>query len=409
MKTNDITNRKASTMPEMREKQQLKSSSFIQKRRNRPFQTLPFLFVLTLCSLLWSCSSDKSELGTVTDKTASLKLTLEGSSEAKTAGVSAQTRASGSTLPTAEDNIKTLAVGVFNADGSVNTIAEPSISGSTISTINCTEGTCDVVVVANAPSGTFAGAATKEAFLARTVSLGVTALGGVQSSDNLPMSGQTTGVVLQPGVTTNASVTLSRLVARVSVSNIKTAFDAGGQYNNATFKTDKIFLYNASGVSKVATGDATTTMPTSPAWLNGGTVSAGTWTTGTDYLLDELSTPSASVTTPHWFYTFANNSTTNPTKLVISGLFDTDGSGTTYSEKRVYYPIVVNKAQTGTNIEGTGGGTSTIARNRDYAITATIKGIGADSPDEDIEPVSMQLSVSVDEWELTFLQDVIIY
>lgn len=362
-----------------------------------------FLSVLAALGigLLCGCSGDNNELNTQGEKTASLQLTVEGTS--------VQTKATSTTLPSDEDDIQTLAVGVFYSDGSVNTIAEPTVTGASVSAINCKAGTCDIVVVANAPSGTFSGATTKEQFLAKTVSLGVTATSGAQTSGNLPMSGQTEDVSLQVGITAAATVNLSRLVARVSTSKIVTSFDAAGQYKNATFRMDKLFLYNASGLSKVAIGDASQTMPSSPEWLHGGTVSGTTWTAGTSYLLDELSTPESSLSAPHWFYTFANNSATNPTKLVISGLFDTDGSGTTYTEKRVYYPIVVNKAQTGTTIDGAGGGTSTIARNTNYAITATIKGIGADSPDDNIEPVAVQLSVTVDDWELSFLQEVVVY
>ncbi|WP_321332220.1 fimbrial protein [uncultured Bacteroides sp.] len=384
-----------------------KKMSKSARRTKRIKTVLLVVFVSALIGLaiplLSACSGDANAPEQPTnEKNASLQLTVEGTLP--------ESRASGSALPTGEDNIRTLAVGVFNLDGGVNVIAEPTLTGTTASTINCTAGTCNIVVVANAPSGTFAGVTTLDAFLNKTVSLGSTATSGVQTPDNLPMSGRTDGVVLEAGITAKTTVNLTRLVARISTSKVVTAFDANGQYIKATFKMDRIFLYDACGTSKVSTGDVSFTMPASPYWLSGGTVNGdGTWTAGTDYLLDDISPAESSLSAPHWFYTFANNSIMHPTKLVISGLFDADGAGTAYSEKRVYYPIVVNKAQTGTTIDGTGGGTSTIARNTNYTISVTLKGIGADSPEDDIEPVAVDLSVKVNDWELTFLQEVVVY
>ena len=73
----------------------------------------------------------------------------------------------------------------------------------------------------------------------------------------------------------------------------------------------------------------------------------------------------------------------------------------------IYYPIIVNKSQTGTNITGASGtGTSNIARNTTYAIKATIKNIGTDDPTGEINPTSLELTVSVADWALNITQDV---
>lgn len=355
---------------------------------------------IVLCSIilcLQACSKGYNDPSN--EVNASLQINI--------AGTATHTKATAPSLPSEEDKINTLAVGIFNADGTTNVIAEPTLSGTAVSKINCNPGNCDIIVVANAPSGVFIGVTNKTEFLNRTISLDCTTSEGKQLSNNLPMSGETDGVTLKVGLIAQATVNLSRLVAKVSVNSIKTAFDSKGQYANATFKTDRIFLYNACGRSKTATNDQT--MPDAPTWLSGGVVNNGVWEKETEYLLDELSTAQSTVPTPYWFYTFSNTTNGRPTKLVISGFFDADGPGVNYGERRVYYPIIVNKAQTGTDITGSGGGTSTVLRNRDYAITATIKGVGVESPEDNMEPVNVQLSVTVADWELSFLQDVVIY
>ena len=73
----------------------------------------------------------------------------------------------------------------------------------------------------------------------------------------------------------------------------------------------------------------------------------------------------------------------------------------------IYYPIIINKSQSGTTITGASGtGTSNIARNTTYSIKATIKSIGITDPMEDITPTSLQLTVSVADWALNITQDV---
>ena len=47
-----------------------------------------------------------------------------------------------------------------------------------------------------------------------------------------------------------------------------------------------------------------------------------------------------------------------------------------------------------------------IARNTTYAIKATIKNIGTDDPTGEINPTSLELTVSVANWALDITQDV---
>lgn len=388
--------------------------------------------VLTMATLsLSACSSDENEEPKLPQGQAKLELTLKGT---------AMTRATG-TLPTTsdEDKINRITVAIFNgdADKTVNVIQEfeavdiKTVGESKVVTVNCTQGeNCTGIVVANAPTKTFAGIMKKADFIKKTVSLSQTKSDdevedAPQNADNLPMSGdiqipdpdhapEKLSTFTLTAKDLEATAELSRLVARIAITSVKTDFDAAGQYKNATFKIKKIFLHNAASTSTVGTEVPTTTAPIT-----------GDKDAENKYLqnaLSDVDITTAAHTDSYWFYTFANpkegiskegKTDKLHTKLVIFGSFDADGKGTTATD--VYYPVVVNKLQTGTTIkDGTtniatavvGKGDMTIARNTRYNITATIKGKGVDTPDKDINPATISLTVSVAEWALVISQDV---
>lgn len=371
------------------------------------------LFSVIFAVLASSCTENSSSQPAIEKKkNATLKLVVTGTP-------TANNRAIGG-VPAKEDNINTLAVGIFDAnDGSVNVVAECTVENNQVKDdILCSAGPCDVIVVANAPAGTFDGVQSKDEFLQKTVLLSQTATNDVQNADNLPMSGQTSNSIEFIANTVNpVSVTLTRLVARISIESIKTKFAASNGNANATFTLDKVFIYNALSASRIAPGDATFTMPASPMWINGGHLASdNSWIPGEKYLLNEITPVVLSgvgvneYNIPNWFYAFANNDQDHPTKVVIGGYYDPDGAGAA-APTYVYYPIVVNQAQLGTEFEGAGKDevhNGTIARNTDYRLRATIAKKGVTTPDEEISIAEMQLSVSVAEWQLDIIQDVVI-
>ena len=261
------------------------------------------------------------------------------------------------------------------------------------------------MVVANAPTNDyFAGVLNKTDFLKKTI-----ALSDAQTKDCLPMSGdvknsgKSATFTLGAGENKGMTAALSRLVARVSVSSIKTAFDPNGQYSAASYELKNVFVRNAVKEAVPATGNYSQTKMGTPAYLTGN----HNGSSGTASYLATAVTPAVNVKTEHktdyWFYIFPNEETTR-TALVLEGTFKKNASdaGTT-----IYYPVVINKKQTGTTITGTSGtGTSTIARNTTYAIKATIKSIGTEDPDGEITPTSLELTVSVADWALNITQDV---
>lgn len=323
-------------------------------------------------------------------------------------GTTTDTRGTG-TLPTDDNNnerkINRLAIAIFDGSGNVITIQEfTPTTGSSSYKLKCKAGTgYSGIVVTNAPANHFAGITKKTDFEAKTVDL-------AQTSDNLVMSGAmkaNTSETFELSSTgeNKLTVNVSRLVARVAINSIKTGFDASGPYKSATFTAKKIFLHNANTKSTVN--------PASPTGSDPKSGQTDETNTGLQEALNNVSITGTPHTTPYWFYTFQHSATT-PTKLVIYGSFDPDGTGSAGASD-VYYPIVVNKFQAGTTINDgstditgatTGKGDATIKPNSTYLISATIKGKGVSSPDEDISSAALELTVTVAEWALKISQDV---
>ena len=357
---------------------------------------------------LSACGSDENEnVIQPKEKTARLELTL--------VGTPADSRATGTLPTTDESQINRLTVAVFTgASGNpVNALREftgddikaaTSGTGKKI-TMLCEPGNGQTIyVVANASTGLFAGVTHLAGFKAKlmllsetTKAAGAGAATDTQKANNLPMLGSTTGKDFTAGTETEAEITLSRLVARVSISSIKTAFDAAGQFKDATFKVDAVYLKNAnSSVNMKKEGSVP---------INGGHEGAVV----TQYLYETVASHTANteLKTPYYFYTFPNVSEDNPTRLIIKGTFDADGAGSASTAVTRYYPIVINKKQANTTISG-GSGTDkgSIAANTRYVLTAVIKGEGAADDKTDIDPATLQLTVTVADWELTINQDV---
>lgn len=362
----------------------------------------------TVTLSLSACGSDENEnVIQPKEKTAKLELTL--------VGTPADSRATGTLPTTDESQINRLTVAVFTgASGNpVNALRE--FTGDDIKaatggigkkiTMLCEPGNGQTIyVVANASTGLFAGVTNLAGFKAKlmllsetTKAAGAGAATDTQKVNNLPMLGSTTGKDFTAGTETEANIALSRLVARVSISSVKTAFDPVGRFKDATFKVDAIYLKNVdSSVNADKTGGAP---------INGGHEGVVV----TQYLYEAVTghTANAELTTPYYFYTFPNVDSSKPTKLIIKGLFDADGSGSTSAPIARYYPITINKKQANTTISG-GAGTDkgSIAANTRYVLTAVIKGEGAADDKTDIDPATLQLTVTVADWALTISQNV---
>ena len=371
-----------------------------------------FFFTAAIAALLCSCNNETEQVAD-NGESASLQLTI--------AGATTTTRATGANLPTtAEENVVTrITVALFKPDGSTDAISEGILDASKKITVSGTAGVRDVMVVANAPTANyFKGVTTKDAFRKTVMAL-------TQTKSLLPMSGEATAAItLKGGETVTGSVTITRLVARVQLVSVKTAFDANGPYANASFSLDKVFLYRVKSKSQAGiVPPATAPVTTDPVDGWDGTTAV----TASADLLDVFPAAQTIGTTPYevpyYFYAFenyfANDGTTThgitndnktmATKLVLAGYFTPDKSKPE-TQYYVFYPAVVNRAQTGTAITvtpvATGVSNTGIAANNIYSLKATIKSRGMDSPAEFMEPAGLELEVLIAPWKLTVTQEV---
>ncbi len=391
-------------------------------------RTMFLAFVAGL--ILASCSNDTNEVDPQSlPKDAKLTITLQG-----TPSVS---RSTGTTVPSSESGIQRVVVGVFFNSGATNVIQEFTAAqltgGGSIASLYCAgdnANTQTVMVVANAPVGTFAGTANLTGFIGKTVALSETlkdASGAVlsyQTAENLPMSGSVTSTIAPGAAAASASVSLYRLVSRVSLTSAKTKFNAAGLYPNAKFKITDVFLYNGNSVSSVdpgTTNPATLSTPISgidnsgaqsTAWLTHDLSAASSFTGGSS------ETEILPASTAYWFYTFGN-ATASQTKLVIKGEWDENGDGDSgdANEGVVYYPVIINKLQPGTTInDGTSDltasdgtshkGDGVILRNSTYGISVVISGKGSPSPDTDVIPAYLNVTITAEPWGLNLTQNV---
>mgnify|MGYP000453006389 CR=1 FL=1 len=188
---------------------------------------------------LSACSSDENENGMQPkEKTAKLELTL--------VGAPADSRATGTLPTTDESQINRLTVAVFTGATGKSCQCLAGNSQARISkmqrlVVERRFDTCEpgdeqmIYVVANASPALFAGVTNLAGFKAKlmllsetTKAAGAGEVTDAQKVNNLPMLGIVNKQNLTAGAEATATAELTRLVARVSISSIKTAFDKAG-------------------------------------------------------------------------------------------------------------------------------------------------------------------------------------
>lgn len=409
-----------------------------------------------------SCSSDGSLVAEREEQTAKIELTLTGANTRANGTTAPSESVDGSGNPTGEQVVNNIVVGIFDGNNKVLTVQEishPKVGTGTenSNTLTCLLSTggsysgCSAVALANMPSATVSNlknATSKLDFLSKTTSLQYAVSvddnedgngdGTTQLSTYLPMSGDVKDganatFTLTPGAsTTGLSVSLVRMVSRITLKSIKADF-SGTPYAGATFSLTRVFLRDALKDSKVVTNTNKENEPSATLTATNYITGGGTWTPngngggswGTDntFLSDDISSvaigTSASDNLPggkyYWFYAFANDNDDDhitsgftPTAFVIQGLFDPDGAGTAATATTVFYPVIIGRTQTGTTFEhNTGSAKGHIIRNSLYDLKINIKGKGAASPTDNINPANLEINVSVDPWNTTIeAQDV---
>jgi len=365
-----------------------------------------YKIISVMCMLMLSITSCVTGNDADSAKPATIRLSLGTGSTTKTV----QTRTSGS-IPSDnganvgenEGTINTVCVGLFDADGNTITIHEYTYTNGQSESILTTTQVTQMIVEANVPSGLFTGATTISTFQSKVQQLSYTTsrdglsntgatTAGSQTMTALPMtSGIVSPLSLSGNGTTNKTVELTRVVARVSINNITTSFDSNGPYAGATFTPTEIFMYNVNDNytwNGAASASATTVSGESTASKSFAYLGTGS----TNYV-------SPSSTASQFFYVFPHSSTL-PTKLVIKGTFTPSGG----TAQTMYYPIVVNHAQSNTSFTDCSGNTTTntddamIEANKAYNIAVTITGLGVTDPSKDIDPSAVTINSQVQDW-----------
>jgi len=302
-------------------------------------------------------------------------------------------------------------------------------SPSGTNTITTTTAAKYIAVFANAPTNYFSGKTTLLDVTTKATDLGYTtssdgntanavATVNSQTVTALPMSStaQLIGTgTLAANSSTAVTANLVRMVSRISMTSIATSFENAGAYAGASFVPKEIFIYNGNttdnwdntmpSTASFQSGESTDGTGTNPSLTNYSYLSSGSISLSSAALSPAFSATATELSylkttaNPSYFYVFPNTSssatsTANATKIVIKGLW-TFGAAVNVP---MYYPILINHAQTGTTFVGTPGADTQVAPNTRYAMSVVIRSIGVTSPATNIDPASVNLTLTVQNW-----------
>ena len=409
----------------------------MKMKRHRFYACL--LTVMTLAGFT-ACSSTDND--GVTDGQ-----TVNGKSQLTLTINTMGTRAAMTSDPTDEKTINRVTVGIFDASGNVRTIQEfksgdgtvgsntfKTDKGSTVMNI-VTNKLADgdkVLVAVNAPSGKFQGAQTVSDFQSRSVDAGRALATNAsnketpqtdQVADNAPMFGEAELKDPEEGQTAyTASVSVSHLTAKISLTDIEVAFDPNGSYQNATFSPTEIYVEHVvDGLNfNPEPGHwftPTTSLLTGATGVEGAKsyLTTGAITGVTLSVTEDAST--AKMSTPYFFYVTPSSNITpsgkdaNAVRVWIKGDFDPDGSGKA-DATTVFYPVLLNVKYNAAGVAAPAEDNTEkykVYPNKNYTCSIVIKtkglpGSGPDGKsqpkpgDDELKPQQATITVGVENW-----------
>lgn len=313
-----------------------------------------------------------------TDETALLTINVVPSQ-----GAVSKAQGAGHGKQTDDNNIGTLDVFVFSADGKLDAYKRfDNITGSATGLrLTAKTGAKRIYVVANPHVSSWSGATTLTEFGKRSANL---------KSEELKSFTMTGSADVTLSASTDVTINVTRLISRIKLSGIRCAFE-GTPYAGKKLSNVKIFLTNASGSKYYMTGGD----PGTPVVLNkNALVVADTSGFGIKAAIAETLTGTIGESAdrnPSYFYCYENlaaseSASVKFTRLVIQGDLD----GATY-----YYPIPVNRENYGYVAAN---GHKGVKRNTSYTYSVVINRPGSSSPSEDITSGTIGLTVNVEDW-----------
>ena len=276
-----------------------------------------------------------------------------------------------------ENTVNTVTIAIFKSDGTVKTIKEFSAPGNSVTMRVANLSTTDkVVCVANVKAGTFASVKTLDEFNNKETSLDDALTTNTVDivANNLIMYG--TGPITGSGDTYKAAVDMYHLNSKVSLNAMTLSLS-----NNATFTLKEIYLINVPATFKFSYDN-----PFSSATYLHGSLNYGIPNETQRLYLNY----NGNTVNKLFFYCSPNNSV-KYTKIVISGSYDVDGYGPA-QPKDTYYPIIIDK---------------NMMPNKNYGMNITIKGIGVDTPTDDLNYSNLIVTMNINPFD-TVSKDVVL-
>lgn len=336
-----------------------------------------------------SCSSSDNETPSTTEgEPATLRIVLQGT----------ETRAVGTPVLNEERAVHEFMVYIFNGSTNLLERAVQSTVNPTTTITNLRSGQKKIVVLANFGTGNYPTISAGQNYSVLAASaLTMTDLQASIAANGLPISGEA-AVTLAPG-TNSETITVSRMVARVELGTVTVDPPASGITG---VSIEDVYVMKARS-SALVTAASTDLYIMDPAAIYlGGMVEPGLVTTQlAAYYGETFTTPIASdgtnqevVDTDVYFYVFPNNGVAEPTLLTLMS----NANGTTR-----YFPVELNDGVTGTgSMDGT-----FIKRNSIYTLNITLKHHDAGTEGPEDTPADLIVTLTVADWALPIVQDVV--
>lgn len=339
-----------------------------------------FYWAMVAGVVLASCSKSEEVTSPEEEQIVHLKV--------KKAGVYTKNSTNGVNGNDANDNtINTLEIFLFKSNGALETYKKytaeqiTAAGGLTNLEIKSTAGQKNIYVIANSKMDNWTGYIDESYFLERACNL------ASENYQNFTMSGSTSATISGAG---SVEITISRLVARVVVTGISTAF-TGTPYQGQELRDVKLYLANVhSSKNFMGTGFA------SPTILNNGgyDASSNSGLTISNMLYDVIM-PSIdddnAYTTDHYFYCYENQTSSETSSLKFTRLIlEAKLNGNKY-----YYPVDINQEGFGYVAANAHYG---VRRNTSYSFDFVITGPGVLDPSDKLISYTLTVNTSVSGW-----------
>ena len=329
------------------------------------------LFVMAAVALVCSCSKGDLEMetGDLQESVLYVSLTEEAGTKATGAGHG---------MPADDGNIQTLEIFVFRVNAGMpddgvldgyRKFTASELGSLTNLEVQTTTGNKMIYAVANSHRANWKGVNTRALFEQQTALL---------AEDDLKNFIMIGGTQEQLQLATTVSFSIKRLVTRVQVSSIRTAF-ASGPYEGLSLTEVKAYLLNAQASKYLYNGTGDNLKVYNQGAYKADDAGACTMP---GMIYDNLGADiqDAGYSTQHYIYCYANGFTEETaenrfTRLVIEGKLN----GITY-----YYPIVLEELE----------------RNCCYSLDVTIKRPGSTDPDSEVEKGTILATLTVQDWKV---------